>query len=1750
MVDARNVNNYFTNSDKKYNYYVQIDGGKLPINPFGDNYLQYYTYNQNRFLVNDYHLKEGLDSFFDDVPSCLYNYKSLTSSISYDYFYERDSDDDSDPTEDGYYHLCFIGFKPLKFINNSIKHSCYTADEGSIQIFKFDGRYANSDYKINYKDFEYVDGTRLNKNDTIIDNEFDKEHFIICVQTVDELVSHITKPHLEVLADGFKYVSGKEPYTYEICFIDKDSCGINYLSLDEIKIVNGQVVTKDNKQVILSNKPVKCDIDSLIVSTKRGNVDVNSRILIESNETLESKLYNKSSRLYLTKDMKTLIQNYKELETQYNNYSLNEKIYLENLNNLISKNKKVYNYLANQMLKNNKNDVLNAGQNRLNSYNKDYHDRVLRRWDEYIYNKNISQFGEGGDYRDPTTTINAICKYYPSPKDDEAAEKDEKRKTLDSQGKISLGESLYNISVAEEQCYLSYLTKNPTNLINILNSEDVTFNIFSYDESLQSQIKSCREAIIQMCEYKDEISKKIKEIEKQYDVLVEKQNKEANFCILDKEGNKLYFDGKGELIRIEDKYENYIDIEKDDEYRILSIRGIKDQIKFNYKNGLLDSIIDPLGNKTTFEYNDKEDLIKINYQDGYSSLLSYDNGLSVTDINGSKIVINNTSSKPTVHRYVYKGEISSDTKINNDYLENISALTYSFSEDDRVLSIYEEKTKETKFVYFDNEGKVIKSGVDLITSSYYEGDKLMFESSYYEKDDNIVRSITDESTNTYSIKLSNDDSKSLLGLQINTLDNYYDNENNLSIKFTDLNNNEIFRCDLTNIENRDLVIPLSFINEKDKEINIVFEKDNTSWYKHIDKIELIKLEEGSIYKYKEDNLIKEINQDEVIEYSYNDDNICVSKKVTSKDGKITTVDYLLDSSSRISSIIDSDNNVVEYEYDNKGNCILEKKYNREDSSLVKTNKVSYDEKGNIIESLGKIKDKDNNLPKEVTTYLECGLVESIKNLDGSKTNYTYDKRNGNLLSLSKDIKGVNNSISYIYNYGLLTSVKNHGIKVDYTYDGQGRLLKAKTNNFDYVVLENKYDDRVGVKDKEGKSYEFGSRITSIVNEQVTYVSEKDRKDNLINESKDDGTNKYNSSYIYDNELLTKVIKSKDGDDKYQDTLINTYDESKKITKTTYSRDNKELFSYGYSYNSKDNVRTIDLSIGNYTQMNEFEYNNDNILTKAYINDLELSYDYDVLNRVTHNKTKFNNLELCHEYSYLQQDEETLDLIVEDNVKVLSEGNYLIENKKYDYDVNGKVININIDDNNIHYDYDESGRLIKETNEQLNILNKYTYDKSGNITSIRKYDLKDNSKLDEKEFAYSCDNKNLLLCVNDTRYEYDSYGRPTSIGDSSLEWNLDGSLKSYMNENHYIDYFYNESGIRYKKVIDSKETNYILDGTRILQETTGNNVINYIYHLNKLVGFVYNKDEFIYERNIFGDISRIFNSKGELVGEYLYDAYGNVTITKDIKDIASINPFRYRGYYYDKETKLYYCNARYYDPNICRWISMDSIKYLDSNNINGLNLYAYCNDDPINNVDPSGCFLSALFVGIIIGAIIGAAAGAGVATYLDYKDDLEINGSVGWQTYVGCTLLGGIVGGLAGAGFVQYVLPALKAFAGMSFTIGGGLSISGGAAALTAGVTITGAQILAGAGTLVLGGILVMAAKWVPGSWPGDDPTISPGDGFEWRGQEPVGGDKGAWYNPETGDSLHPDLNHLDPIGPHWDWLNKLREIAERIFRGL
>lgn len=98
------------------------------------------------------------------------------------------------------------------------------------------------------------------------------------------------------------------------------------------------------------------------------------------------------------------------------------------------------------------------------------------------------------------------------------------------------------------------------------------------------------------------------------------------------------------------------------------------------------------------------------------------------------------------------------------------------------------------------------------------------------------------------------------------------------------------------------------------------------------------------------------------------------------------------------------------------------------------------------------------------------------------------------------------------------------------------------------------------------------------------------------------------------------------------------------------------------------------------------------------------------------------------------------------------------------------------------------------------------------------------------------------------------------------------------------------------------------------------------------------------------IPGIVDSVGQLVVKYNYTAYGKAAVTKDTDGLASINPFRYKGYYFDQETGMYYCHTRYYVPEWGRWLCQDSIQFIEYYQLNKLNLHSYCGNNPISRFD--------------------------------------------------------------------------------------------------------------------------------------------------------------------------------------------------------
>ncbi len=104
------------------------------------------------------------------------------------------------------------------------------------------------------------------------------------------------------------------------------------------------------------------------------------------------------------------------------------------------------------------------------------------------------------------------------------------------------------------------------------------------------------------------------------------------------------------------------------------------------------------------------------------------------------------------------------------------------------------------------------------------------------------------------------------------------------------------------------------------------------------------------------------------------------------------------------------------------------------------------------------------------------------------------------------------------------------------------------------------------------------------------------------------------------------------------------------------------------------------------------------------------------------------------------------------------------------------------------------------------------------------------------------------------------------------------------------------------------------------------MLYYIYNGDELLGFIYKDKTYYYHKNMFGDIIGILDSSYNEIVTYEYDSWGalvNITDSSNI-NLGTINPFRYRSYYYDEESGFYYLNSRYYNPKMGRFINADRI----------------------------------------------------------------------------------------------------------------------------------------------------------------------------------------------------------------------------------
>ena len=371
--------------------------------------------------------------------------------------------------------------------------------------------------------------------------------------------------------------------------------------------------------------------------------------------------------------------------------------------------------------------------------------------------------------------------------------------------------------------------------------------------------------------------------------------------------------------------------------------------------------------------------------------------------------------------------------------------------------------------------------------------------------------------------------------------------------------------------------------------------------------------------------------------------------------------------------------------------------------------------------------------------------------------------------------------------------------------------------------------------------------------------------------------------------------------------------------------------------------------------------------------------------------------------------------------------------------------------NVSYEYDSLNRLTKEINLARNAEWRYTYDNGGNITKKEEYNPATGALRSSWNYGYGDtywkDQLTSWGSYGTNYFAYDSSGNPTKYKGKTLTWegkrltkysasstsnmelSYDGSgmLIGYTQSDTYTDW----AGAQYTNVYSREMTR---DGDRILTEkvtsidgallTNDVKNVKYMYDAKGASGMIVDGTKYYFRKNIFGDVVEIYNESGAKCAEYAYDAWGTCYTTLDTNGVGSLNPFRYRGYYFVSRIGLYYLTTRFYDYTTGRFINADvpSICFDDGLTLpEGCNLYSYCLNNPISYVDPTGHFLSLL---IGLGIFVGIGAAVGGVTYaaselLSYIITGEWDWS--WGMFTG-SLIGGAIGGA-----LSFLFPAAPAY---------------------------------------------------------------------------------------------------------------------------
>ena len=561
----------------------------------------------------------------------------------------------------------------------------------------------------------------------------------------------------------------------------------------------------------------------------------------------------------------------------------------------------------------------------------------------------------------------------------------------------------------------------------------------------------------------------------------------------------------------------------------------------------------------------------------------------------------------------------------------------------------------------------------------------------------------------------------------------------------------------------------------------------------------------------------------------------------------------------------------------------------------------------------------------------------------------------------------------------------------YTYEGNvnnGRLAMMAYGNGDSVSYT--YDA-------------FDRQRTAAYNDGTTYHYDYSSDNALTRQYATDGSG-ITEQYSYQYDSLGRLIHSRQStaDGSLIQVTQHMYDDANRMTSQTWQF-GTGLYHQQYSYTGVKADGATDGSVdGTISAITTMVPGRSAITSKYEYNDLR-QLEKKTVTVPDQNGTQTKVYDRTYTYAVIAEDDGCNRM----GTRLASTDYKFGSNSRsftYTYDKAGNIKSVMASDSvGKLYDYDGLGQLVKETPIGLTMYAvTYAYDTAGNIRSITR------GGTTFKSFGYTNPSwPDLLTSVTangttkDVLYEGQSQtsdvptsGNPVTYyngRDYHFDWSKGRQLTEAVVGGQTVKYAYDMAGVRSSKQVGDTTYTYTTLSGKVMRQAWGdNNALEFVYDDSSQPFAVIYKhgsaaELYYYLVNAQGDVAAILDSSGTMVASYNYDAWGSCTVyNSSDAAIGDLNPLRYRGYYYDAETGFYYLQSRYYDPAICRFINADG---LFTDGFVGSNLFAYCVNDPVNTVDPTGNFAITATVALITFgiALVATALAVGISSSPGFQE---------------------------------------------------------------------------------------------------------------------------------------------------------------------